>query len=186
MLPQDPGRQATPLCTERSIWTAATTGTALILWRTERRICERCLAEDPLRSVTRPQANPAAANRCHPAWWQPGGDGKAGAQPARRPVPPAAGSCGESPLTTSTPPRPKAAVGSGRSPSSAKATACGSRNPSSRSCAPTLTCLLSSTASAASSTTITTASGSTECTPEGSTVPARSGPLAQHPTADRS
>src|SRR6266498_4506329 len=30
------------------------------------------------------------------AWWQPGGDGKAGAQPARRPVPPAAGSCGES------------------------------------------------------------------------------------------
>jgi hypothetical protein len=61
------------------------------------RICERCLAEDPLRSVTCPQANPAAANRCHPAWWQPGGDGKAGAQPARWPVPPAAGSCGESP-----------------------------------------------------------------------------------------
>jgi hypothetical protein len=54
----------------------------------------RCLAEDPLRSVTSPRANPTAASGCHPAWWQPGGDGKAGARLARGPVSPAARSCG--------------------------------------------------------------------------------------------
>jgi hypothetical protein len=62
-----------------------------------RRICERCLAEDPLRPVTSPRANLTAASGCHPAWWQPGRDSEAGAQPARGRVPPAAGSCGESP-----------------------------------------------------------------------------------------
>jgi hypothetical protein len=62
------------------------------------------LAEDPSRSVIGPRANPTAASGCHPAWWKPGGDGRAGAQPARRPVPPAAGSCGESPASPETHP----------------------------------------------------------------------------------
>jgi hypothetical protein len=55
-------------------------------------------------------SGPAAASRCHPAWWQPSGNGKAAARPARA-VPPAAGWCGESPARVRRPIPPRRRLG---------------------------------------------------------------------------